>query len=56
MENAIKNVTGIFRYENLPVNYQNILTIIREEYGSLTDAILREIADGVALNLKGGAR
>lgn len=54
MSAAISYITGIFRYEELPINYQNILTVILEEYGSLTDACLREIADGVAFNLKGG--
>jgi len=54
MENAIKIITGIFYHEDIPRNYQNILTVTRQEFKGITENLVRDIADGVASNLEGG--
>lgn len=54
MENAIKIVTGIFHREDIQSNYQNILTVVRQEFDGLTENTVRVIADGVQMNLEGG--
>ena len=54
MSSAIAYITGIFRNEDIQSNYQNILTVVRQEFANITEQTVRTIADGVALNLEGG--
>ena len=51
MENAIKTITGIFNHEDIQRNYQNILTVIRQEFSNITENLVRTIADEVSMNL-----
>ena len=54
MENAIKLVVGIFNHEDIQRNYQNILTVVRQEFHGLTENVVRTIADEVSLSMEGG--
>lgn len=54
MEKIVKRIVSIFRHEGIQNNYQNILTVVRQEVSGISENLVRVIADGVACNLEGG--